>query len=148
MFGKCVWYQLSDTHNLNNIIKLFYTRFLTSKYKAHITADYNILESEYKNTKYNLKNNYRFLKVGDPYVHSDGEFYAIQQDYNLLSDTSVSCNHLYHVSLAYKVNQTFTEEELEYIKKLNIPDFIYKKDIEIHLWDCDSIYTTDWKMLE
>ena len=44
--------------------------------------------------------------------------------------------------------QTFTEEELEYIKKLNIPDFIYKKDIEIHLWDCDSIYTTDWKMSE
>jgi len=42
MFGYCVWLQLCSTHNLNNVIKQFYTFFNTEKYLAHATLDYNI----------------------------------------------------------------------------------------------------------
>jgi hypothetical protein len=43
MFGNCLWYQLSSTHNLNQIIFNFHKLFGTQPHKAHITIEYDII---------------------------------------------------------------------------------------------------------
>tara|TARA_Y100001980_G_C14543648_1_gene322462 strand:- start:76 stop:504 length:429 start_codon:yes stop_codon:yes gene_type:complete len=139
MFGYCVWLQVSSTHNLNNIIKQFYTFFNTEKYIAHVTLDYNI-------NKF-IKDNYKvddLIKDGEIYFTENNNFFSVQQDFFFKNNPS----KLFHISLAYKVDKPFTEIEKKYLKSLKIDEEIKKKDLKINLWKCDSKYTKNWKLVK
>jgi hypothetical protein len=38
-------------------------------------------------------------------------------------------------------------QEMYFINSCDIPDFISKNDLSIHLWDCDSKFPNDWKLI-
>lgn len=138
MFGWCVWYRLSQAHNLNKIISRFHRKFRTQLYPAHITADYNI----------NLFNKHKFKidlfnKKGSIYVNSLNGFHSIQQDYICKTKP----DKVYHISLAYKLDEEFTIEELEFIKSIEIDKQIRAEDLTLELWDCNSKFTNKWSCL-
>ena len=138
MFGWCVWYRLSNNHNLNKIITKFNREFRTQLYPAHITAEYNI--------KLYNKHNYKldiFNKKGSIYVNSLQGFHSIQQDYICESQPY----KIYHVSLAYKLDEAFTVEELGAIKSIEIDKQIRAEDLTLELWDCNSKFTNKWSCL-
>ena len=139
MFGYCVWLQLCSTHNLNNIIKDFHTFFNTEKYLAHVTVDYNI--NKFSKDNYIVDD---LIKDGEIYFTENNNFFSAQQDFFFKSNPI----KLLHISLAYKVNKPFTEGEKLYLKSLKIDEEIKKKDLQINLWNCDSKYTQNWKLVE
>jgi hypothetical protein len=135
MFGNCLWLQLSSTHNINQIIYNFHKLFGTQQHKAHITIEYDThFPQDYE--KYN------FYKTGEIYKTCEDGFYAVQQDY--VSDGFP--NKTFHISLAYK-DKDFTFQEMYFINSCDIPDFISKNDLSIHLWDCNSKFPNDWKFI-
>ena len=135
MFGNCLWLQLSSTHNINQIIYNFHQLFGTQQHKAHITLEYNT----HLPKKYEL---YDFIKKGSVYKTLEDGFYALQQDY--ISDGFPEKK--FHISLAYK-DKDFTFQEMYFINSCDIPDFISKNDLSIHLWDCNSKFPNDWKFI-
>ena len=140
MFGHCVWYQLSSTNSLNSIIKNYCQLFEYDLFKAHMTLEYNVGDTIDK-TKYKK---YNFIKQGNVYKTYDSGLYSLQQDY--ISEELPK--RIYHVSLAYKQNKDFTIKETEFINSMKLPDNIKKEDLIIHLWNCDSIYPKDWKLIK
>lgn len=136
MFGKCMWYQLKTTHNLNQIIYNFHILFGTDLYAAHLTAGYNV----YSFKEYPINS---FKKTGGIYRTCTDGFYALQQDYIMEGVT----DKIFHVSLAYKVGHDFTEREMRFINSCTIDEYLDKKDIQLKLWDCNSKYPRDWKVL-
>lgn len=139
MFGYCVWLQLCSSHNINNIIKDFYTFFNTEKYLAHVTLDYNI-------NKF-IKDNYiidDLIKDGEIYFRENNDFFSAQQDYFFKSNPI----KLFHISLAYKVNKPFTEKEKKILQSLKLDKEIKKKDLQINIWNCDSKHTKNWKLVK
>ena len=140
MFGHCVWLKLNSNHIINNVISNFYSLFNTQKYLAHLTIDYNINPKNYNKDNYIIDN---LIIKGDIYITEIKNFYSIQQDYYFKNNS----NNVLHFSLAYKLNNTFTEQELSYIKSVKLPQEIKKEDLEINLWNCNSKKTTDWKFI-
>ena len=143
MYGKCVWYQLNDSNNLNKIIESYSTKFNAIPFKAHLTVVYN-LRNVFNTQTYELKNNEFFNIVGLPYANYEDGVYSIQQDYKLNTNPT----HLYHVSFAYKFDGPFTNVEVNYIRNQHIPKIIEKKDIIIHLWDCNNNSPNTWKLIQ
>ena len=78
-----------------------------------------------------------FLKV---YQDNTANFYSMQQNY--IRENNLS--EIYHVSLAYKVGEKFTKEEIQFANSLNIPKIIRPDEVDVSLWNCDSIYTNEW----
>ena len=133
MFGNCIWAELKETNNLYKINKLLAIKCSSQLHNPHITLEY---DSKRKNS-----NNFKkieFTKTGDVYGTVTKNFYSLQQDY---IDNN---NELYHVSLAYKVNIPFTDNEIVYANTLDIPSKIKKDDYNIHIWNCNSLYTNKW----
>ena len=143
MFGKCVWYQIADTHKANILVKSFCEKFNFSFYLAHMTADYDI-KTEFDKTKYEIDQGDYFIRYGKPHKTEQNGFYAIEQDYSLRSQP----DKLYHVSLAYKNGIPFSNKEFEFIENADIPEIIEKKDIDIRLWNCNSRDPKHWKLFE
>ena len=139
MFGYCVWLQLCSTHNLNNIIKQFYTFFNTEKYLAHATLDYNI--NNFNKDNYIIDG---LIKDGDIYFKENNNFFSAQQDYFFKNDPS----KLFHISIAYKVDIPFSDKEIRYLKSLKLDEEIKKEDLQINVWNCNSKYTNNWKLVK
>lgn len=135
MFGNCLWLELSSTHNINQIIYNFHQLFGTQLYKPHMTLEYNTHSPK----KYEL---YDFKKKGVVYKTCNNGFYSLQQDY--ISEGFPE--RIFHISLAYK-DKDFTFREIDFINSCAIPDFISKDDLTIHLWNCNSKYPKDWKLI-
>ena len=136
MFGNCLWFQIDENNEINKLITNFYNKFGTQKYIGHFTMDYNI------RTLKNI-NNYivgDFFKINTIYETVKNGFYSLQQDYLFCNDN----NKIFHISLAYKLTEKFTEEEKNFFVNVNIPDVIKKEDLEINLWNCNSIMTDNW----
>tara|TARA_B100001027_G_C16226745_1_gene312555 strand:+ start:141 stop:554 length:414 start_codon:yes stop_codon:yes gene_type:complete len=133
MFGNCIWAELNKTNKFYNINKILFENCKTQLHIPHITLEYNSKEKNLNNFK-----KMEFKKTGNVYSDVTKNFYSLQQDY-LDND-----NKLYHVSLAYKVNIPFTENEVKYANTLEIPSKIKKEDYNITLWNCNSVYTSKW----
>jgi len=143
MFGKCVWYQIADTHKTNIIVKNFCEKFNFSFYFAHMTADYDI-KKDFCKSEYEMAEGDYFVSSGKPHQREHNGFYSIEQEYYLKSTPKKK----YHVSLAYKNDIEFTKDELDFIYKAEIPEVIEKKDIKIRLWNCNSRDPKHWKLFE
>ena len=139
MFGNCVWAQLSSTHSINNNISNFTRLFYLPSFKAHLTLDYNIKEP-FKKKKYEIDD---LVKDGIPYITNKNGFHSFQQDYFMKNNPAKKL----HISIAYKNGKEFTHKELEFLKYIKIDEQISKKDIQVHLWNCNSINPSSWKML-
>jgi len=137
MFGFCVWGEL-------NPVSIFYTINRQLAYKCnsqihnpHITLDYNIDINNTNLSNYKLD---KYNKIGKVYQTQNQNFYSLQQDYSNKTNT-------YHVSLAYKVNKEFTNEHLKFANTLDIPKIIYPDQLSKNIWNCDSLFTSEWYKL-
>ena len=43
-----------------------------------------------------------------------------------------------HISMAYKFGKEFTYKEFDFLQSMKMDDFISKKDLEVHFWNCNS----------
>lgn len=140
MFGDCVWAQLSSTHPINQQILNFCRLFNQPLFKAHLTLEYDLKEPFDKN-KYTVDD---FVRDGVPYKTELKKFYAIQQDYYMKNNPSQKL----HISLAYKNLKPFNHREEDFLLYLKLDEVISKKDIEVHLWNCNSRNPEEWKLIK
>ena len=139
MFGDCVWAQLSSTHNINQNILNFTRLFNLPKFKAHLTLDYN-LKLPFNKEKYEIDD---LVIDGLPYQTCKNNFYSIQQDYFMKNNPTKKL----HISIGYKYGKEFTYKELDFLESIKMDDKISKKDIQLHLWNCNSINPENWKLI-
>ena len=139
MFGYCVWLEFIKNHHFYSIHKTIACALRAQTHNPHITLDYNVLKNNgIEKTKcYNPTTLYACGKV---YQDNTSNFYALQQNYIRENDSS----QIFHVSLAYRVDEKFTKEEIQFANSLNIPRIIKPEEFNVTLWNCDSIYTKDW----
>ena len=133
MFGNCIWAELNETNDFFKINKILFEMCNSQIHIPHITLEYNSKEKNINNFK-----KAEFKKIGNVYSSVTKNFYSLQQDY---IDNN---NKLYHVSLAYKVDIPFTENEVKYANMLDIPLVIKKEEYNVTLWNCNSVYTSEW----
>ena len=134
MFGCCVWAELNPSTIFYTINRQLSYKCNSQIHNPHITLDYdidinNIILSSYKSKKYN--------KMGYVYQSQNKNFYSLQQDY-------LNNDKLYHVSLAYKANKAFTNDDLKFANTLDIPLIIFPNELTINIWNCDSLFTSEW----
>ena len=139
MFGYCVWLEFIKNHPFYSINNIFASALGTQTHNPHITLDYNVLKNKgIEKTKcYNQSTLYACGKV---YQDNTANFYALQQNYIRENDLS----KIFHVSLVYRVDKKFTEKEIQFANSLNIPKIIRPDEVNVSLWNCDSIYTNEW----
>jgi hypothetical protein len=140
MFGICIWYELINTNIYHKINKHLSMLFKSQLHIPHLTALKNIkyIDNEHLILKKNIYSPKPFFKNGLVYQTKLNNFYSIQQDYNDIE------NNIYHVSLAYKVNKPFLEKDILYCNTLNLPAIINPNEINVTMWNCNSIYTNKW----
>ena len=139
MFGCCIWAELIPSHIFYTINRLLGSKCNSQLYNPHITLDYDV---DLKNK--NILENYelsKFNKIGEVYQTNNENFYSLQQDY---INSSVDNIKIYHISLAYKVDYPFAEQDINFANTLDIPSIINPNEIKISLWNCDSVYTNRW----
>lgn len=139
MFGYCVWLEFVKNHSFYSVNRTLAYILGTQIHNPHITIDYNIDKNKglkkiksYKPTKLHA--------CGNIYGDKTNNFYSLQQNYIRENDYS----KIYHVSLAYRVDKPFTRKEIKYANSISIPKIILPADVNVTLWNCDSIYTNDW----
>ena len=142
MFGICVWYVLKKEHILHKTIHRYSEVFNSHPFRAHITIKHSLDTIEAHNIWSNHKETYTFFPCGDIVQTStqlgDDIFYAIEQPLKVLDN-----DEIYHISLAYRINQKFQPFELSLIAPV-AP--ILKEDIEVCVADCSG-KIKDWKIL-
>lgn len=142
MFSYCVWYRVYSEKTIN-LIKIFSDKFKTHPFPPHLTVKHSLTEESskmlFENTK--RKDIPQFVAVGKPYRSQKDDFFSIQQDY---IDKSMKNTKIFHISLAYRVGSSFTDQEMDFVKSFFIPTAIPVKDISVELWNCDSKYCSDW----
>ena len=139
MFGFCIWAELTQPHIFYTINRLLESKCNSQIHNPHITLEYDV---NLKNQ--NIIKNYKlckFNKIGEVYQTNNGNFYSLQQDYINSSADNIK---MYHISLSYKVDYPFTEQDINFVNALEIPSIIYPDEFEISLWNCDSAYTHRW----
>ena len=148
MFGYCVWYKINDIR-INNIIKDISKIVNSDYFPAHITINSKLkLEEAEKIFNKNIKNiPPNFIKIGDIYQTRDNKFYALQIDY-LYNGQHQKRN--YHISLAYKLDEPFTYDEIEKVKNfINNYDInmVNSNDINVTLNNCHNSSWKQWKII-
>lgn len=134
MFGFCIWAELHPSSVFYKINRQIAYKCNAQVHNPHITLDYNI---DIKNINLSNYKFNKFLKSGSVYQTKNQNFYSLQQDY-------IQNDKIYHVSLAYKVNNAFTNEDLKFSNSLESPLIIYPNELNINIWNCDSLFTTEW----
>ena len=138
MFGICIWAEVLETNILYKINKILAQKCKSQIHNPHITLSYNCKNDNLKE-KISLYKKLDYFKKGKVYLTKTKNFYSLQQNYITNEDTKE-----YHISLAYKVDKTFTKEEIDFANTLSIPNIINKNEYNICLWNCNSVYTQNW----
>ena len=79
------------------------------------------------------------------YSENNTRFYALQQDYLMYNIERLGGHH---VSLAYRINRPFTEEEIEYANSMVPIDTICENEMYVSLNDCRSCLPKHWNQLK
>jgi len=137
MFGVCIWYEIIKSHIFYNLNKTLAIKCGCNLHNPHITINYNpVNKNDYNLDNYKL---YDFYKVGEVYQTHNENFYSLQQDYVMKNSPKK-----YHVSLIYKVDTKFTDNEINYANTLDIPSIIKSNEIKKTIWNCDNVDTKLW----
>lgn len=152
MFGHCVWYTLNSNCRLTKLIRHLSEKFHTDIYRAHITlhshnnattADHLYkLQSQITKPWFKLKGNVYQTKT---ISRTNNEFYALQQNYEMYGIGRLGD---YHVSLAYRINRPFTEEEIAYANGMVPVDTIWSCEFYLSLNDCRTLLPKHWNQLK
>ena len=145
MFGYCIWYSI-EYNLLTEAMKKISNYLKIKPHKPHITYKSCMNKDDSKKEYLNIKDKdiCIFIKKGKPYQTKTNNFFALQQDYSKLNND----NKEYHISLAYKINNEFTEDEINFSKKINIPEIIDTKYITFQRWWCDTPNYHKWRLLD
>lgn len=139
MFGYCVWLEFLKNHSFYSINRTLAYVLGTQIHNPHITVDYNIDKNKGLEKIKSHKPN-KLYACGNIYSSKTANFYSLQQNYIRENDFS----KMYHVSLVYRVDKPFTKKEINYANSMKVPKIITPQDVNVNLWNCDSIYTKDW----
>ena len=139
MFGYCIWSKLHKNHYYNELIKTIGNELNLKVYPAHITMNYNL--SLVNSFYIYFKNNYKYLycPINKVYQTNNKNFYALQLD--LISD---DIEKPLHISLAYRTDRSFTNDEVNYVNNICKHKLIYSADYINHIYNCNSINSDDW----
>lgn len=139
MFKYCVWYIVKDTHPVyKNMIK-YSSLFKTHIFPPHITIASKLTKSEAISTynRYLSVEKPSFSPSSDPIISCEQNFYAIEQP--------LSTNGKYvegiHISMAYRLDKTFTPMELAHIE---IIPRIYPDDLSLCIMNCWAENPNEW----
>tara|TARA_B100001059_G_scaffold120733_1_gene120839 strand:- start:2271 stop:2717 length:447 start_codon:yes stop_codon:yes gene_type:complete len=148
MFKYCVWYIVKKTHPVHKMMSKYSSLFKTPRFPPHITIQSKLNKSEAIAT-YN-----RYLSVENPVFTAHGhpkitherfpgniDFYAIEQPLN----TNGAHVEGIHLSLAYRINKTFTPMELAHTEF--VPR-IYNTDLSICIMNCESENPEEWERVK
>lgn len=148
MFKYCVWYLVNERHPVYRMMSTYSSLFKTPRFPPHITIQSKLNKSEAIAT-YN-----RYLSVDKPVFTSHGhpkithekfpgnlDFYAIEQPLN----TNGAYVEGIHLSLAYRINNTFTPMELAHT---TFVPRIYSTDLSICIMKCDSEDPSEWERIK
>jgi hypothetical protein len=142
MFKICVWYILKREHILHKTIARYSETFSCSAFPGHITIEQGLTHQEAHDMWTGDLETYNFYPYGDPVQTAtkfgSDTFYAIEQPLKVLGQNSV-----YHISLAYRVNEEFQLFEMAVIGSI---DPIVKGDLELCVADCHG-EVKYWKIL-
>ena len=143
MFGICIWFKLNENNYYNKIIKDLLIKLNLKYFEGHLTEKYNLNICEAKTHYNNVKdNNYIFSPINKIYSTSNGNFHSLQLDFSNNINEKI-----YHISLAYRIDRPFTDEEIEISNNIKYNKIIKKNDYTINIYDCDSINTENWKKI-
>lgn len=142
MFNHCLWYRIYNAE-LVKIIKNLSVIFKTEAFTPHLTIDHSLSFSNSVALFNTIKCDDipQFILLDKPYQTQTDSFYAIQQDY---INTTLSSSKVYHISLAYRVDNCFTKDEIDMLNNYPIPNTIQKEEMRIELWSCNSMSTWKW----
>ena len=152
MFDHCVWYTLYSNHRLPKLIRHLSEKFHTDMYRGHITihshqnattADHLYkLQSQITKPWFKLSGRVYQTKT---ISKTHNSFYALQQDYHMYGIKRLGD---YHVSLAYRINRPFTEEEIAYANGMVPVDTIWSCEFYLSLNDCRTLLPKHWNQLK
>lgn len=139
MFGFCIWYLFKNISIYNLVIKDYNTIHNLKTHRAHITRKYNLNLIESRNYIKNLnKLEYnKFTPINNVYQHSKDNFYALQLD------LETNKKDIYHISLSYRTDRPFTEDEIKLVNNYEFP-VITNNDYDVKIYNCDSTNSDDW----
>ena len=140
MFGYCLWYKVNENHKYHRIIKELSDKFKTCIYEPHLTIKSNMSleEAEKMFLEYQSKPYPYFKMIGNVYQTKLRNFYALQQDF-----IDVNSKKIFHISLAYKLDNPFSDDDIKYVNKLETPELLIG-EFKICIFKCDSIYASEW----
>ncbi len=149
MFKYCVWYVVKKTHPVHQMMSKYSSLFKTPKFPPHITIKSKLSKSEaiatynrYLSVDYPVFTAYGHPKIThevfyNHYRSGQIDFYAIEQPLN----TNGAYVEGIHLSLAYRINNTFTPMELAHTEF--VPR-IYDTDLSICIMNCESEDPNEW----
>jgi hypothetical protein len=140
MFGYCIWSKLHPNHYYNDLIKIVTNEFNLKQHPAHFTLKYNLsLLKGFMEIKNYYNSEYLFFPVNKIYQKSKDDFHALQLDF-----ISNDINETLHISLAYRLDRPFTEEEVNFANDNYEDKLVYKKDYTNHIYYCNSVDSDKW----
>ena len=140
MFGYCIWSKLHPNHYYNDLIKIITNKFNLKQHSAHFTLKYKLsLLKSFIEIKNNYNSEYLFCPVNRIYKMSTDNFHSLQLDF-----ISNDINDTLHISLAYRLDRPFTDEEVEFANKNCQHKLVYGKDYTNHIYYCNSLNSNNW----
>jgi len=147
MFQYCVWYSLHRDHLLYKLVGTLSNLLNTTYFHAHITLASRLsvhdAERIYKE-RCNMTKPW-FSIVGTPYQTKTDQFYAVEQKCLMYGIKGLGD---FHVSLAYRNNEEFTDKEVQQIAELVPVDCMYGHNLYLSLNDCRSTMPLHWRQLK
>ena len=143
MFRYSVWYKVKDLHPINQAMQSYASLLDTPRFPAHVTIA-SQLSKEKALDVYR-----RYTHASKPMLSASGnpvqtmqafdrkEFHAVEQRLNM---NGVVVDGI-HLSLAYRLNQTFTPMEMAHAPAL---PRIYPEDIEVCVANCHAEDPGNW----
>ena len=147
MFGFCIWYTVSRDHSLSVFVKNLSYVFKTPMFTPHITVASCLKRSdadaEFLRTIGRVKP--WFKLVGAPYQTKTDNVYTVEYRCALNGIDSLTG---FHIFLAYRLNDPFTEQELEHVESMIPTTVIFAPDVYISLNDCRTTLPVHWNQIK
>ena len=145
-FGYCVWWKIKN-HPINLIVQHLSKTFNTPAFEPHISIrtklPYIPVEFVYPEFKDVITHQYKNMHTSSTYIYSwDAQFHAIE-----IPVAGPHLTYKSHVSVAYRLHQPFTEEELQLaertVSEYHFTNILYN-NLDVGVYDASSIHPEEW----